>query len=95
MYFHMLLKKDVVIFPKDFGPNMQQRLIDKLIEKVEGSCSGRYGFVICVTEVVTLGKGKIREGGRLRGRVVIVAVVRGHLRGTYSGYPLLLQVRAS
>jgi DNA-directed RNA polymerase II subunit RPB7 len=62
----MLLKKDVVIFPKDFGPNMQQRLIDKLIEKVEGSCSGRYGFVICVTEVVTLGKGKIREGGRLR-----------------------------
>ena len=32
MYFHMLLKKDVVIFPKDFGPNMQQRLIDKLIE---------------------------------------------------------------
>jgi DNA-directed RNA polymerase II subunit RPB7 len=62
MYFHMLLKKDVVIFPKDFGPNMQQRLIDKLIEKVEGSCSGRYGFVICVTEVVTLGKGKIREG---------------------------------
>ena len=66
MYFHMLLKKDVVIFPKDFGPNMQQRLIDKLIEKVEGSCSGRYGFVICVTEVVTLGKGKIREGGRLR-----------------------------
>ena len=69
----MLLKKDIVIFPKNFGPNMQQRLIDKLIHKVEGSCSGRYGFVICITEVVTLGKGKIREG--VRNRSLCVAIV--------------------
>ena len=30
--------------------------------QVEGSCSGRYGFVICVTEVKEIGKGRIREG---------------------------------
>lgn len=30
--------------------------------QVEGSCSGRYGFIITVTEVLEVGKGKIREG---------------------------------
>ena len=33
--------------------------------KVEGSCSGQYGFVICVTEVKEIGKGRIREGAGL------------------------------
>lgn len=30
--------------------------------QVEGTCSGRYGFIITVTEVLEHGKGKIREG---------------------------------
>ena len=29
---------------------------------MEGTCSGRYGFIITVTEVLEHGKGKIREG---------------------------------
>ena len=30
---------------------------------VEGSCSGQHGFVVAVTDVIEIGKGRIREGG--------------------------------
>jgi DNA-directed RNA polymerase II subunit RPB7 len=30
--------------------------------QVEGTCSGQYGYLICVTHVVAVGKGLIREG---------------------------------
>ncbi len=30
--------------------------------QVEGTCSGKYGFVICVTGMGNVGKGSIREG---------------------------------
>ena len=56
------MRKDVLLYPKSFGPNLQQTLEHKLTQSVEGSCDGRYGFVIAVTEVEGYGKGKIREG---------------------------------
>jgi len=65
MFFHIEMKKELLLYPKFFGPNINQLLIDKLHASVEGSCSGRYGFVVCVTEVTHVGKGKIREGGGL------------------------------
>jgi len=65
MFFHIEMKKELLLYPKFFGPNINQLLIDKLHANVEGSCSGRYGFVVCVTEVTHVGKGKIREGGGL------------------------------
>jgi DNA-directed RNA polymerase II subunit RPB7 len=30
--------------------------------QIEGTCSGRYGFIIAVTNVLSMGKGMIREG---------------------------------
>ena len=62
------MKKELILFPKYFGPNIQDLLVEKLIASVEGSCSGRYGFVVCVTDVIDVGKGRIREGGCPRRR---------------------------
>ena len=57
------MKKELILYPRYFGPNIQDLLVEKLIQTVEGSCSGRYGFVVGVTDVIEVGKGKIREGG--------------------------------
>lgn len=65
MFFHMELEKELLLYPRHFGANLEDLLSQKLIQKVEGSCTGRYGFVICVTEVIETGKGKIREGAGL------------------------------
>ena len=59
------MQKELLLYPRHFGPNIQQILLEKLISSVEGSCSGRYGFVVCVTDVFETGKGRIREGGGL------------------------------
>ena len=80
------LEKELILYPRHFGPNMKDQLTNKLIAKargprprtyhrerstdslhglpsqVEGTCSGRHGFIITVTEVLEHGKGKIREG---------------------------------
>ena len=97
-----LLEKELILYPRSFGPNLKELLTEKLIAKagphiptqdaprphiqwiciteraqwcdvqVEGSCSGRHGFIITVTEVLSIGKGKIREGAR---RLQICGVV--------------------
>merc|ERR1719240_654510 len=65
MFFHMELSKELLLYPKHFGPNIQGLLQEKLTHTVEGSCSGQYGFVVAVTDVIEIGKGRIREGGGL------------------------------
>lgn len=30
--------------------------------QVEGTCSGRYGYIVCITEMEEIGEGLIREG---------------------------------
>jgi len=65
MFFHCELEKELILYPRHFGPNLKNFLTDKLIQKVEGSCSGRHGFIITVTEVLEVGKGRIREGAGL------------------------------
>jgi len=65
MFFHITMEKDLLLLPQNFGPNLKEHLQQKLVQKMEGSCSGRYGFVICVTDVLDTGKGKIREGAGL------------------------------
>lgn len=65
MFFHIEMQKELLLYPRHFGPNIHELLVDKLISSVEGSCSGRHGFVVCVTDVFEPGKGKIREGGGL------------------------------
>ena len=36
--------------------------ISHLDAQVEGTCSGKHGFIICVTGMGNVGKGSIREG---------------------------------
>lgn len=58
------MRKELLLYPRHFGPNVQEVLLEKLISSVEGSCSGRYGFVVCVTDIFETGKGQIREGAQ-------------------------------
>lgn len=44
---------------------MQAQLKDKLYADVEGTCTGRYGYVITVLSLNNFGKGKILPGSGL------------------------------
>merc|ERR1712070_164464 len=60
-FFHVLLKRNVEMSPKDFHKKMRNNLVQQLIRSVEGTFHGDYGFIVCVTEVENIGKGKIRD----------------------------------
>jgi DNA-directed RNA polymerase II subunit RPB7 len=61
MFFHISLHRIIQLPPKYFGPNLRNTLIEKLHSEVEGTCSGRYGFIVTVTAVEEIGMGKIQH----------------------------------
>ncbi|KAJ6842822.1 putative DNA-directed RNA polymerase II subunit RPB7 [Iris pallida] len=62
MFFHITLERNMQLQPRYFGPHLVSKLVSKLMKDVEGTCSGRHGFVVAITGVDDIGKGLIREG---------------------------------
>nr|CAD1831828.1 unnamed protein product [Ananas comosus var. bracteatus] len=62
MFFHIVLERNMQLHPRHFGPHLRDKLVSKLMKDVEGTCSGRHGFVVAITGVEEIGKGLIREG---------------------------------
>ncbi|KAJ3309216.1 DNA-directed RNA polymerase II subunit [Blyttiomyces sp. JEL0837] len=50
----------IQLHPQYFGPRMREYLVKRLHEEVEGTCSGRFGYVISVVEVVEVGHGVLQ-----------------------------------
>nr|GFD52730.1 DNA-directed RNA polymerase II subunit RPB7 [Tanacetum cinerariifolium] len=38
--------------PRHFGCELREKLVSKLMKDVEGTCSGRHGFVVVITEEI-------------------------------------------
>lgn len=82
MFFHMSMPAEVELHPRHFGPNMRETLEAKLTREVEGTCSGKYGFVVAVTGVTEVSQGLIREGtGFARFDVTYACVVFRPFKG--------------
>ncbi|XP_068666637.1 DNA-directed RNA polymerase II subunit RPB7-like [Aristolochia californica] len=62
MFFHMVLERNMQLHPCHFGPRLRDKLISKLMKDVEGTSSGRHGFIVAITAVDDIGKGLIRSG---------------------------------
>ena len=52
----------MLLHPKFFGPEMKEQLKRKLYEDVEGKFDRRFGIIVAVKEVISIGKGRIVEG---------------------------------
>ncbi|KAI8977118.1 Rna polymerase II [Mycotypha africana] len=65
MFFLKELTHTISLHPSYFGPNMQSQIREKLLIDVEGTCTGRYGYLITVLSVNTVDKGKILPGSGL------------------------------
>ncbi|VDK50361.1 unnamed protein product [Anisakis simplex] len=67
MFYHIPLDHEICLHPKYFGPDLLETVKRKLFNEVEGTCTGKYGFVIAVTTIDNIGSGLIQPG---RGFVV-------------------------
>ncbi|BES98902.1 unnamed protein product [Nesidiocoris tenuis] len=62
MFYHISLEHDILLHPRYFGPNLFDIVKQKLYTEVEGTCTGKYGFVIAVTNIDNVGAGLIQPG---------------------------------
>ncbi|PKI85043.1 Rpb7p [Malassezia vespertilionis] len=59
MFFLKTLDHRTELHPSFFGPSMVEFLGRKLRDDVEGTCSGKYGYIIKVVSVLDVGQGKV------------------------------------
>jgi len=57
----MSFEQPIIITPNLLGPELQSLLRARLIEKVQGMVTEKFGYVICVLRVEDTGKGKILD----------------------------------
>ena len=64
MYFVLKMKKNLQMKPDELCRDMETALTNKLAHTVIGTCSGRYGFVVSITEVPGIDslKGQVVHG---------------------------------
>ncbi|GER33679.1 DNA-directed RNA polymerase II subunit RPB7 [Striga asiatica] len=62
MFFHIVLERNMQLHPRHFGRDLRDKLVAKLVKDVEGTCSGRHGFIVAITGIDSVGKGLIRDG---------------------------------
>lgn len=77
MFYLVELKKDLDLHPRFFGKQIDDTITNKLITEVEGTCNGKYGYVVSVAHVLRIGEGLIRQdsSGYATFRVTYQAVV--------------------
>jgi len=68
MFFHINLEKNIVLEPRHFGKNLQEVLREKLKNEVEGSCTGRHGFIVMVTQINRVSEGMVTDDGTARAK---------------------------
>mmetsp|Transcript_6638 Transcript_6638/g.16888 ORF Transcript_6638/g.16888 Transcript_6638/m.16888 type:complete len:177 (+) Transcript_6638:294-824(+) len=62
MFFLLEMERIVTLPPQTFGSGLRETLHKQLISEVEGTCSGKHGYIVCVTRIVDAGKGRIQMG---------------------------------
>mmetsp|Transcript_11302 Transcript_11302/g.12428 ORF Transcript_11302/g.12428 Transcript_11302/m.12428 type:complete len:172 (+) Transcript_11302:94-609(+) len=74
-FFHIVLKRQILMHPKYLGPKLQRAVRETLDTEVEGTCAGRHGFIIIVTDLEALPLGKVIESGWVRFDLTYSAIV--------------------
>jgi DNA-directed RNA polymerase II subunit RPB7 len=62
MFYHLSLEHEISLHPKYFGPALMESVKQKLFKEVEGTCKGKYGSIIAVTTIDSIGQGLIQPG---------------------------------
>ncbi|VDN12545.1 unnamed protein product, partial [Dibothriocephalus latus] len=76
------LDHEILLHPKYFGPNLIETVKAKLFSDVEGTCSGKCGFIIAVTSIEHIGAGILLPGrGFVQYHIVYRAIVFRPFKG--------------
>ena len=74
MYFLHELERTITLHPSFFGPRVQEYLTNRLLEDVEGTCTGQY-YIICVMDAYELSEGRVVPGSAVAEYTVLYRAV--------------------
>jgi DNA-directed RNA polymerase II subunit RPB7 len=60
MFFLLNMERIVTLPPQHFGSQLRETLRKQLVREVEGTCSGKHGYIVCVTSILDSGKGRVQ-----------------------------------
>ncbi|WOO77522.1 DNA-directed RNA polymerase II subunit rpb7 [Vanrija pseudolonga] len=82
MFFLRQLTHTILLHPSYFGAQLEEYLRQKLYEDVEGTCSGKYGYIISVVTINDIGEGKIMPStGQAKFKCSYTAIVMKPFKG--------------
>lgn len=58
MFFLHELERVITLPPSRFGPHVEECLRNKLLEDVEGTCTGQY-YIVCVMDTYDISEGRV------------------------------------
>ncbi|KAI9838672.1 MAG: hypothetical protein M1819_004986 [Sarea resinae] len=61
MFFLYELERVITLHPSFFGPRVKEYLTNRLLEDVEGTCTGQY-YIICVMDTYDISEGRVVPG---------------------------------
>lgn len=61
MFYHLTLHHELCLHPRYFGEQLIETVKQKLFSDVEGTCSGKYGFIIAITTIDKIGEGILQS----------------------------------
>ncbi|KAM7540933.1 hypothetical protein Aperf_G00000037852 [Anoplocephala perfoliata] len=80
MFYH--LEHEILLHPKYFGPKLIETVKAKLFSDVEGTCTGKYGFIVAVTNIEHIGAGILLPNrGFVQYHIVYRAIVFRPFKG--------------
>lgn len=59
MFFLVVLERTIKLAPKHFGPKLEDTLLKTISQELEGTCTGRYGFVVTTMLPESISQGTV------------------------------------
>ncbi|KAF7684746.1 DNA-directed RNA polymerase II subunit rpb7 [Astathelohania contejeani] len=81
MFFIGNLRYSILLDPSTFGPNIEDHLRETLVDDMEGTCSGEYGYIIAVLGLTHISEAEIQECGRALIKINYKALLLKPLKG--------------
>ena len=78
----MQFERELILTPNQLGKNIKQKIKGKLIEKVQGECTEKNGYLICVIRIDDIPNGMIMDTtGNIIFNVSFSAIVMKPIKG--------------
>jgi len=68
MFWHIKLERNIVLEPRFFGRKLRDTLMQRLKHEVEGSCTGKHGYIVMVTDFTNISEGMVTDDGTARAK---------------------------